>query len=212
MTEKELNIRLTNKKYANLVDFKTDYVDLESIERSLNYLYRFTGHHVDRVPLTVAQHTKLVAKIASMVFPDDDEVMLDCIMHDFPESITGDVSSPTKKILGKTFKDYEERIEGVFYEKLWPKSVDYTEETYHNRKICDLLSLDIERRSMWADKTPRAKWPPIPAHENFISLQDKRELFDWAQKERFVPLAKMYIDALAKVKKNRKIPTYEVGE
>ena len=184
--------RLSNGKYIDLGNLTIDDIDLPSINRSLNYLYRFNGHFKDKPPLTVAQHTRLVVKIAEMLFPGEADVKFDCLIHDFPESITGDVSTNMKKILGTTFKDFEHGIEQVFYDALWVSWIPpFTEECYHKRKICDLTALDIERRSMWTDQTGKVNWPTADIHTG-LSLKDKQALFDEIQAERFYDVAREY--------------------
>ena len=184
-------IRASSGKYLDLSNFTPDDVNLEDINASLNYIYRFTGHHKNRAPLTVAQHTKLTTIICDMVYPNEPDVKFDCLIHDFPEYVTGDVTTNTKKILGSVFKAYEKHVEQVVYDKLWIRPNPFTEEIYQKRKVCDLLSLDIERRSMWDSQTGKDNWPDTPKII-FMNLEAKQALFDEIQAERFIDLIEMY--------------------
>ena len=183
-------IRASSGKYLDLSNFTAADVDVEDINASLNYVYRFTGHHKTRPPLTVAQHLKLTTILCDMVYPNEPDTKFDCLLHDFPEYVTGDVTTNTKKILGSVFKDYEHRVEAAVYEALWCRPNPFTEEIYLKRKVCDLLSLDIERRSMWASQTGTDNWPAIP--KVWLSLKEKQDLFEKIQAERFVDLVGMY--------------------
>lgn len=183
--------RISSGKYIDLGNFTVDDVDLSDINDSLNYLYRFTGHHKDRPPLTVAQHTKLTMQIAVYFFPDEKEVEFDCLLHDMPEAYYGDIATPLKKLFGEAYKDYTSSIDSSVYGKLWKIPVEFSEEIYNKRKICDLISLDIERRSMWVSQYGKDKWPTIPK-ESFMTIKEKQTLFDEIQSTRFVNLTKEY--------------------
>lgn len=161
--------RLSSGKYVDLSNLSIDDVDINDISRSLNYIYRFTGHWKDNEPLTVAEHTLLVIEICTKLFPEDLETRLDCVIHDFAESYTGDVATPLKRLFGQAFKDYEGAIEDIIYAKFYTPVIghDLTKETYEKRKICDLLALDIERRAMWADQKGKHHWPEIPMEATF---------------------------------------------
>lgn len=183
--------RISSGKYIDLLNFKEDDVTLEDINTALNYIYRFSGHHKDAEPLTVAQHTKLVVQLAQELFPNEIDVHFDCLLHDLPEAYYGDVPSPIKKILGTALQDFTKDIDKAVYDKLWKIELPFTEEVYHKRKICDLLSLDIERRTMWDSQIGKDHWPEIP-NDKFYSLKEKREIFEQIQSERFVNLIEMY--------------------
>lgn len=192
--------RLSSGKYIDLAKLKTWDINIDDINRSLNYIYRFTGHFKDSEPLTVAQHTKLVVHIGKMIFPNDQLVELDCTIHDFPEAYTGDIATPLKKLFGTQFKDYEAEIEDTVYAKLYTPiaKVELTKEVYEQRKVCDLLALDIERRSIWLDPKGKDHWPDIPM-EGIMSVKEKQKLYNWAREERMVDLVKMYNDISSRI-------------
>lgn len=191
--------RLSSGKYIDLSSLKPDDVDINDITTSLNYIYRFTGHWKDNPPLTVAQHTWLVHNLCLQLFPDDLETELDCIVHDFAESYTGDVATPLKRLFGPAFKDYEGEIEDVIYSKFYDPVVGHslTKETYEKRKICDLLALDIERRAMWFDHKGKNHWPDIPM-ESAFKVKEKYDLYTQARGQGFVHIQVLYSDAKSK--------------
>lgn len=187
--------RVSSGKYLDLAALTKDDIELSDINHSLNLIYRFTGHYKNKKPLTVAQHTKLVLMMATKVFPGERAVFFDCLIHDFPEAYTGDIATPLKRLFGEAYKAYEKGVEDVVYEKLWIIDEPFTEEVYQKRKVCDLLSLDIERRAMWIDQTGKSLWPNIP-NEGLISLKDKQALFETVQNEGDVDLEKLYWDTV----------------
>lgn len=170
--------RLSLGKYIDLSDVKLGDIDIEDIEVSLNHIYRFNGHHKDRKPLTVAQHTLLCMILSDYLF-DDDKVKFGCLLHDFGEAYYGDLTSPVKNLLGREGVKMATRdIDNLIYKKFWP----YPDEDkpspaiYDAVKACDLMSLDIERRIMWSSQWGKDKWPEVPKSK--MSLLDKQQLFD----------------------------------
>lgn len=182
--------RVSSGKYIDLGDFSVDQVDIEDINKSLNYLYRFTGHHKDAEPLTVAQHTLLCIKISEIFFPNEEDVKFDCLLHDMPEAYTGDIATPLKRMFGDSYKKYNQWIEDIVYTALWKIDTPFTEEVMHKRRVCDLMSLDIERRVMWKSQLGKNMWPEEP--DNPFNMNDKAELFREVQSKRFVNLVDIY--------------------
>ena len=184
--------RVSSGRYVDLNDLRVDDVEISDINRSLNYLYRFTGHHKDVEPLTVAQHTKLTMMLSRILYPDDIVVEFDCLLHDFPEYLYGDMSTPIKYKLGAVCKDYTLTIDSVVYKKLWLLSEDSSlvdKEVYKKRKICDGISLDIERRIMWKDQRGKDYWPEV---ESPFNMKENYKMFKEAQSTRFVDLEAEY--------------------
>lgn len=184
--------RLSSGKYVNLAKLGVHDIDIKDISQSLNYIYRFTGHFKDKEPLTVAQHTRLAVHLSKIVFPNDKTVELDVTLHDFAEAYTGDIATPLKYIFGPDFKTFEQNVEEIIYKKLWVGDIPFSHEIYEQRKICDLLALDIERRNIWASQLGKEQWPPIP-FEGLFSVKEKQNIFDTIQKDRFVDIEAMYL-------------------
>jgi 5'-deoxynucleotidase YfbR-like HD superfamily hydrolase len=182
--------RVSSGKYLDLAKLTVEDVDIHDINQSLNYLYRFTGHHKDKEPLTVAQHTRLCMILARDLFWDDPVVEFDCLLHDMPEAYYGDIATPLKKRFGDTYRNYAQDIDDLVYMKLWCLDDEFTPDVENKRKICDGLALDIERRNMWRDQRGKDKWPEVEARG--LSLKDKEELFDLVQKDRYFDLEKEY--------------------
>lgn len=188
--------RVSSGRYVDLNALSVDDIDINDINTALNYLYRFTGHHKDVEPLTVAQHTKLTIILTEHLYPGDVALKFDCLLHDMPEAYYGDVATPLKNKFGNTYKDYVRTIDAVVYKKLWlleesPSLVD--EELYKKRKICDGISLDIERRIMWKDQRGKDLWPEV---DSPFSMKENKKFYDEASSSRFFNLSDAYTQQL----------------
>jgi hypothetical protein len=178
-------------RYVDLAAFSQDDVDIRDINRSLNYIYRFTGHWRDREPLTVAQHTILTMCIADDMFPGEVDVKFDCLLHDMPEAYYGDIATPLKKVLKTSYREVTNYIDDIVYKKLWKIEPKFTPEVESKRKTCDLMALDIERRCMWDSTRGKALWPDVP-DPKLYSQRERLELFDLVQRSRYHDLDEEY--------------------
>jgi hypothetical protein len=191
--------RLSSGRYVDLSNITAKDIDIEDIVKPLNLIYRFTGHWKDKKPLTVAQHTLLTYNIAVELFPDEPDVHLDCIIHDWGEAYYGDIATPLKQILKPEQVKSIKAIDQSIFEIFWEHSLDYTQETYQKRKMCDMISLDIERRNMWQNQRGKALWPQPPKSKiTNLSLEDKQEIFDEMQAIAFVDLEALYWEQIDK--------------
>lgn len=180
--------RMSSGKYIALNQWWEWNPDISDINTSLNQMRRFNGHHKDKEPLTVAQHSYLCMKIAETMFPNNKDVMLGCLVHDWPEAYYGDIATPFKKMMGEDLKKVTEPIDNAVYGAFLEEDFDM-ELLELEVKICDLLALDIERRNMWKSTYGVDKWPEVPSSP--FSAQDKTDLFDEAQKGP-VDMVKLY--------------------
>ena len=175
--------RLAGGYYIDLGNFTEDDVDLEDINTALNQIKRFGGHYKDKPPLTVAQHSWLVKHLAEQCFPEESSVHFNALIHDFPETYYGDIVTPIKHRLKKSpiFRDFIDMIDKAVYDKLWKPQYTLDDDVADKTRFCDLLALDIERRSMWKSQHGKDMWPEIP--DIGMSLEEKQELFKTAQGE-----------------------------
>lgn len=168
--------RLSSGKYVDLNNLQAENLDVKDIETALGGINRFTGHFKDVPPLNVAEHSMLCLQMGRIFEPDDLELHLALLTHDFAEAYIGDVASPVKQVLGDRWYNFatpiEELVELTFYGS-------YMDPEMHSRvKIYDLASLDIERRVMWSSQYGKDKWPACPL--NVGTLEDKQNMFEWA--------------------------------
>ena len=168
--------RMSSGRYIDLENLVPEDMDIADVETSLNHIQRFTGHHKDAKPLTVAQHTLLCLTMAELFEPDDLELHKAVLVHDFAETYIGDVATPVKRAMGDRWHSFatpiEQLVEMAFYGS-------YIGPELHDRvKLYDLASLDIERRVMWSSQYGKDKWPACPL--NVGTLEDKMELYNMA--------------------------------
>lgn len=183
--------RVSSGRYIDLANLSHEDIDIQDISTSLNQIVRFTGHYKDRPPLTVAQHTLLCVKVCEKLFPNEKKIKRAVIIHDFPEAYYGDVITQIKRGLGDSFENLVRPIDEIVLNKYWPyPDIGFdSEEIKRPVKICDYISLDIERRSMWESQYGKDKWPTIPTFDMTVNM--KQNLFDVVQKQEYVDLEKL---------------------
>ena len=165
---------MSSGRYIDLMALTSETMEIEDIETSLNYILRFTGHHKDREPLSVAQHSLLCLTMAELFEPDDYELHLAVFTHDFAEAYIGDVASPVKKAIGDRWYSFATPIEEAAEIAFYGSPMD--PEMHDRVKTYDLAALDIERRVMWSSQYGKDKWPACPM--NVGTIEDKTSLFD----------------------------------
>lgn len=180
--------RMSSGKYIALNESYGWEPDINDINTSLNQMKRFNGHHKDEEPLTVAQHSYLCMLVCEIMYPNDKRTLLGCLVHDWPEAYYGDIATPFKKMMGDYLRKVTDPIDERVFETFFP---DFTwDEDLHDRvKVCDLISLDIERRAMWKSAYGKDKWPDVPSTD--LLTKDKLDLFKQAQKGP-IDLRKLY--------------------
>jgi len=165
--------RLASGKYVDLNDLQPEDIHLSDIERSLNYITRFTGHWKDVEPLTVAQHSYLCLALAEEYEPENYDLHKAVFSHDFAECYIGDVATPVKKAMGDKWYSFSGPIEDVV--DIAVSGHVWSEDICERVKLYDLAALDLERRVMWSSQYGKDYWPPCPLDVGTIA--DKEELF-----------------------------------
>ena len=164
--------RMSSGKYVDLNNLTEEMIDLGDINMSLNHIYRFTGHHKNRAPLTVAQHSKLCLMLAKTMHPEDKDLHKAVLVHDFAEAYIGDVATPVKRAMGDRWYDFAKPLEAVVEKAVLGYNID--QDMHDAVKMFDLMALDIERRSMWDDQRGMDKWPTRGTTD---TVESKRVLF-----------------------------------
>ena len=147
---------------------------LREISHSLSQINRYTGH--SSRPYSVAEHSLLVFDIA-FGLDASTIVCLAALMHDAHESITGDVSSPVKHLLGDTWKSFEDKHQDALLSIYNIR--DVSREFYELINLCDLIALATERRDLLAYSIERNRaWPSIDVNGHKIVPWPKVNLND----------------------------------
>ena len=130
---------------------------LSEIGHSLAHINRFTGHA--KRAYSVAEHSLLVADMAKAQ-DMGPMVQLCALMHDAHESITGDVATPIKQVLGDAWGRFERAEQNALLHAYG--LVDAMAEHASIVKFYDRKALATERRDLLAfyphSSTP---WPII---------------------------------------------------
>ena len=103
-------IQTASGRKVDLLRPDPDDLVIEDIAHALSNICRYTGHtgHF----YSVAQHCVLASYQVS-----DAKYALVALMHDAPEAYIGDVSSPMKQVLGKVYRDMDERFSRILAQK-----------------------------------------------------------------------------------------------
>lgn len=134
-----------------------DVPTLSEIAHSLAHINRFTGHA--RRAYSVAEHSLLVADMVQAAGLDA-QVQICALMHDAHESITGDVASPIKQVLGTAWAQFEDAQQHALLD-----AYNLVADMACNADLIkhfDLRALATERRDLLPfDAEVHAPWPII---------------------------------------------------
>lgn len=130
---------------GNVLDFEKPelgFYKIEEIAHSLARICRFVGHVNTFGIYSVAQHSVLVARHLPKPW------QFAGLMHDTHESITGDIPSPLKAVLGDAICAIEGRLDRALRRKFLYR---VTKEMEVAIKVEDLRALVTERRDLRDD-------------------------------------------------------------
>lgn len=146
---------------------------IQVIAHSLSCINRFAGHTLR--PYSVAEHSCLCYEIAQVNWPQDPLLQLAALMHDAAECITGDLSSPIKRLIRAAWSKIEYPVETHLFSSFGLL------ETFQRHaeliKQIDLTALWIERRDLLPGGTGlplRTPWDILD--RNFLPLPAQLKL------------------------------------
>lgn len=144
--------------YAHPAAKPTPYAPpLGEIAHSLAHINRFTGHA--RRAYSVAEHSLLVADMVAQA-GHGQVAQLCALMHDAHESITGDVATPIKQMLGNAWARFELAQQHALLAAYG--LVKAMEQHAGMVKYFDLKALATERRDLLPfDAATHTPWPTI---------------------------------------------------
>lgn len=129
----------------DLVYPRPGMMTLADISHALAQINRFTGHC--RRPYSVAEHSLLVAEIMERMHPTiSAHGLFAGLMHDAHEAYVGDMTTPTKHLVGTGWQQLEDRMQ----QTLRTAFALHGPATVHSRQIkqADLIALATERRQL----------------------------------------------------------------
>jgi uncharacterized protein len=144
------------------------------IAHSLATINRFTGHALR--PISVAEHSLLVADIVEQVLGLGVHAQMASLMHDAHEVACGDVATPTKRQVAPLWDVFEREWEHAFH-----KAFGLC-EAFHvhgaDIKRADLIALATERRDLMHPGGP--PWASLAGIEPLASVNLRsRDSFTW---------------------------------
>lgn len=148
---------------------------IAAIAHSLACINRFTGHALR--PYSVAEHSLLVCDIVEGSFHMGVHAQLAALLHDAHESVTNDLATPAKEVVGPGWAAFEGEWEHALH-TLFAMRTAYA--TFRDAiKQADLIALATEWRDLMHPDAPRpasiARVDPLAG----VNLRD-RDSFTWA--------------------------------
>jgi hypothetical protein len=136
-------VRLPSGRRIDLYDPTFADVDDSDLALGLARTFRWGGHSVWPLPMSVAQHSLLVLQIRRSQGHLDPEAELRELLHDAEEGLLGfDPISPLKPFLGERFLNLMEQMQKVIFAKYglsW-----WTKEEKAKHKKSDILAAACE--------------------------------------------------------------------
>ena len=136
-------VRLPSGRRIDLCDPTFADVDDSDLSLGLARTFRWGGHSVWPLPMSVAQHSLLVLQIRRMQGPLSPDAELRELLHDAEEGLLGfDPISPLKPILGPGFLALMEQMQRVLFARYGVSWWTKDEKALH--KKADVLAAASE--------------------------------------------------------------------
>src|SRR5262249_4853823 len=91
-------------------------IEIEDIAQGLARVARWNGQTIGEHPFSVAQHSLVVEELAAHLSMGlDPRWRLAALLHDAPEYVIGDMTSPFKAALGLDYRTFEARLEHAIH-------------------------------------------------------------------------------------------------
>jgi 5'-deoxynucleotidase YfbR-like HD superfamily hydrolase len=91
-------------------------IEIEDIAHGLAFVARWNGQTHGDYPYSVAEHSLLVERLFSRMFPKaPPKWRLAALLHDAPEYVIGDMISPVKAAVGPDYGALDERLTAAIH-------------------------------------------------------------------------------------------------
>lgn len=108
--------RMLSGRRLDLLDPSPLDIEIEDIAHGLAFVARWNGQTFGDFPYSVAEHSLLVERIYSTMFPDTPtKWRLVALLHDAPEFVIGDMISPVKAAVGPGYKAMDVRLQAAVH-------------------------------------------------------------------------------------------------
>lgn len=147
---------------------------IREIAHSLSNINRYTGH--TRRAYSVAEHSLFVC---DMILAEGYGPLagLCGLMHDAHEAYVGDVPSPIKQILGKTWSEFEDSVQRALLDRY--ELIFHVHDYGKIIKHFDLKALATERRDLLNfDARKHTPWMSIDTPGNEMRPDEQINLMD----------------------------------
>lgn len=176
--------RMLSGRRLDLLDPSPVDIEIEDIAHGIARVARWNGQTHGDWAYSVAQHSVLVMRLFSDMFPKiERKWRLAALIHDASEYVIGDMISPFKAAVGPGYKDLEERLETVIHIR-FGLPAKLPDDIKKKIKKADLASARLEAvgiagfseseaNKIWK-KPPEGKYsvtplPPATAQKEFMS-------------------------------------------
>ena len=139
-------IRQRSGRHLNLLDPSPDGWTDEDLAIGLSRTFRWGGHSIWSMPLSVAQHSLTVHALAAQASPLTHKQALRELLHDADEALIGgfDAISPLKPFLGDKFTE----LTGKLQQAIWTRYqlTQWNTADYKAHKHADTLAAASEAK------------------------------------------------------------------
>lgn len=103
--------RMLSGRRLDILDPSPLEIEIEDIALGLSRVARWNGQTLGDHPLSVAQHSILVAELMAVDDPSlPSAALLSGLLHDAAEYVTGDLITPFKRHIGAAYRSIEDRV------------------------------------------------------------------------------------------------------
>ena len=136
--------RMLSGRRLNLLNPSPLDIEIEDIARGISRVARWNGQTLGDHPLSVAQHSVIVADILSINKKNIlNKWLLAALLHDAAEYIISDMITPLKTILGSKYIQIEDIIQSAIHLRFRLPS-EIPKSIYKSIKRCDRQTAFLE--------------------------------------------------------------------
>ncbi|MEM6413254.1 MAG: HD family hydrolase [Pseudomonadota bacterium] len=108
--------RMLSGRRLDILDPSPLDIEIEDIAHGLARVARWNGQTKGPRPFTVAQHSVIVESFCAALRPEwPVKWRLAALLHDAPEFVIGDMISPFKAAIGRSYKTVEHRLQEAIH-------------------------------------------------------------------------------------------------
>lgn len=193
-------LRTYTGRYVSLLQPTTEMFCLEDVAHQLSLVPRWGG--ATSRHFSVAEHSIWTYKLVRAMFPGDDVLALDALLHDCEEAYTLDVQTPHKALLGESWAAMADGIRAKVRESLGLPGTP-TASNQAIIKIADGYSAYYEAKGLLAHCPEAQRLVPKAASHRMTqaieALQMDKEVKHSIPMERVEQAFKMTVEFLLKV-------------